>query len=108
MVGWWHDVVEDTGVTLDDLREDFPEEIVTGADAMTRRQGGRDVYYRRVAAHPLARAVEQADRDDRTDPARTALLDKETRARLARKHTHSRGRARGGVTPPARRRTPTA
>ena len=40
MVGWRHDVVEDTGVTLDDLREDFPEEIVTGADAMTRRQGG--------------------------------------------------------------------
>jgi len=34
--------------------------------------------------------VEQADRDDSTDPARTALLDEETRARLARKHTRSR------------------
>lgn len=91
VVGWLHDVVEDTTVTLDDLCEDFPEEIVTGVDAMTRRpvEDG-DVYYRRVAAHPLARAVKQADLDDNTDPARTALLDEETRARLARKYAHAR------------------
>ena len=32
--------------------------------------------------HPLARAVKQADLDDNTDPARTALLDEDTRARI--------------------------
>lgn len=91
VVAWLHDVVEDTGVTLDDLREDFPEDIVAGVDAMTRRPGedGHD-YYRRVAAHPLARAVKQADLDDNTDPARTALLDEDTRVRLARKYAHAR------------------
>lgn len=91
VVGWLHDVVEDTAVTLDDLRADFPEEIVTGVDAMTRRPDeDGDAYYRRVAAHPLARAVKQADLDDNTDPARTALLDEETRERLAHKYAHAR------------------
>lgn len=91
VVAWLHDVVEDTGVTLDDLREDFTEDIVAGVDAMTRRPGeDGDDYYRRVAAHPLARAVKQADLDDNTDPARTALLDEDTRARLARKYAHAR------------------
>ena len=35
-------------------------------------------------------AVNQADLDDNTDPARTALLDEDTRARLARKYAHAR------------------
>lgn len=108
MVGWWHDVVEDTGVTLDDLREDFPEEIVTGADAMTRRQGGETSTTGVWPLIPWRVPWNRRIGTTSTDPARTALLDEETRARLARKHTHSRGRARGGVTPPARRRTPTA
>ena len=91
VVAWLHDVVEDTGVTLDDLREDFPANVVAGVDAMTRRPGeDGDDYYRRVAAHPLARAVKQADLDDNTDPARTALLDEDTRARLVRKYAHAR------------------
>ena len=91
VVAWLHDVVEDTGVTLDDLREDFPANVVAGVDAMTRRPGeDGDDYYRRVAAHPLARAVKQADLDDNTDPARTALLGEDTRARLARKYAHAR------------------
>ena len=91
VVAWLHDVVEDTGVTLDDLREDFPANVVAGVDAMTRRPGeDGDDYYRRVAAHPLARAVKQADLDDNTDPARTALLDEDTRTRLARKYAHAR------------------
>ena len=91
VVAWLHDVVEDTGVTLDDLREDFPANVVAGVDAMTRRPGeDGDDYYRRVAAPPLARAVKQAGLDDNTDPARTALLDEDTRGRLARKYAHAR------------------
>ncbi|WP_267897592.1 hypothetical protein [Kocuria tytonis] len=34
--------------------------------------------------------MKQADLDDNTDPARTALLDADTRVRLARKYTHAR------------------
>ena len=91
VAAWLHDVVEDTGVTLDDLREDFTEDVVAGVDAMTRRPGeDGDDYDRRVAAHPLARAVKQADLDANTDPARTALLDEDTRARLVRRYAHAR------------------
>ncbi|WHF22142.1 hypothetical protein QJS66_18670 [Kocuria rhizophila] len=62
---------------------------------MTRRPGeDGDDYDRRVAAHPW-RAVKQADLDDNTDPARTALLDEDTRARLVRKYAHAPGGARG-------------
>lgn len=34
--------------------------------------------------------MKQADLDDNTDPARTALLDEDTRARLVRKYAHAR------------------
>lgn len=91
VVAWLHDVVEDTPVTLDALRSEFPEEIVAGVDAMTRRADEEhDDYYRRVAADPLARVIKQADLDDNTDPARTALLDPETRVRLEQKYAHAR------------------
>lgn len=91
VVAWLHDVVEDTGVTLDDLRKNFTEDTVAGVDAMTRRADEEhDDYYRRVAADPLARVIKQADLDDNTDPARTALLDPETRVRLEQKHAHAR------------------
>lgn len=62
-----HDVVEDTPITLDDLRrEGFPERIVAAVDAVTRRndekgQNGRAVYLKRVKANPLARKVKLAD-----------------------------------------------
>lgn len=91
VVAWLHDVVEDTPVTLEDLSAEFPREVVAGVDAMTKRADeDRDAYYTRVAADPLARLVKQADLDDNTDPARTALLDADTHARLERKYAHAR------------------
>ncbi len=90
-VAWLHDVVEDTAVTLADLAEQFPSEIVAAVDAMTKRVGeDPDAYYRRVRSNRIARAVKQADLDDNTDPARTAQLDPETRQRLAEKYDHAR------------------
>lgn len=39
-IGALHDVVEDTDVTLDDLRDaGFPQEVVRGAYVLTRREG---------------------------------------------------------------------
>lgn len=90
-VAWLHDVVEDTPVTLADLAQQFPAEVVAAVDAMTKRANeDRDAYYRRVRANRIARAVKQADLDDNTDPARTARLDPETRQRLAKKYEHAR------------------
>lgn len=62
-VAWLHDVVEDTDVTLDDLRAaGLSDEVVRGVDAMTHRPGEDYLaFVRRAAADPLARQVKEAD-----------------------------------------------
>lgn len=44
-VAWLHDVVEDTAVTLQGLRQlAFGEDVVNAVDALTRRPGEGDQY----------------------------------------------------------------
>lgn len=62
-----HDVVEDTNVTLEELRtkHEFPEHIVLAVDAITRREDeDYQDFIRRVKDNPLARAVKMADLQD--------------------------------------------
>lgn len=91
-VAWLHDAVEDTTVTLDDLRaEGFPQPVVDGVDAMTKRPGeAPERYFERVRSDPLARIVKAADLDDNTSPERVGKLDKATRIRLEAKYRRSR------------------
>lgn len=93
-VAWLHDVVEDTPVTLDDLRDaGFPEAVVAAVHAITRRtHEAPDDYYDRVRANETALRVKAADIADNSDPARLALLDEPTRQRLTRKYAHARHR----------------
>ena len=81
-----HDVVEDSDITLEDLRTArFPEEVVSAVDALTRRPNETyDVYIRRAAENPLARQVKIADLEDNL--GRTARLpaSPERDARLTR------------------------
>ena len=69
-----HDVVEDTPVTLADLRrEGYSRQIVKAVDAITRRkhQGETyDEYLDRVAANPLAKRVKLADLADNMSDVR--------------------------------------
>lgn len=100
MVAWLHDVVEDTSVTLDDLARDFPADVVSAVDAITRRPDeDPGAYYRRVAADPLALKVKYADLDDNSAPDRLALLDPETRDRLLEKYAHAREALARGPLP---------
>ena len=90
-VAWLHDVVEDTDVTLDDLRLDFDGSIVAAVDAITRRPGEHSFnYYMRVRANQLALKVKLADIADNTDPERLALLPPKVRERLERKYELAR------------------
>lgn len=99
-VGWLHDVVEDTPVTLDDLRRDFPDHVVAAVDALTRRPDEQpDDYYARVARDPLAVRVKLADVADNSDPARLAALDPATRDRLTAKYANARARLTGAGQP---------
>lgn len=81
-----HDVVEDTGWTLDDLRaEGFAEEIVTAVDHLTRREGESYMaFIRRARQHPIARQVKQRDLEDNLDRRRLATITPRDEARLAK------------------------
>lgn len=67
-----HDVVEDTSVTLDDLRvEGFPDSVIVAVDALTKRSGeSRIDAAARAAANPIARRVKLADVRDNMDLSR--------------------------------------
>jgi hypothetical protein len=88
-VAWLHDVLEDTVVTAADLRQAGVDDEVIDAVVLLNR-GGEDGYFARIAADTLAREAKLTDIADNTDPARTALLDPETRDRLATEYDDAR------------------
>ncbi len=92
MVAVLHDVLEDTRLTVEDLRRvGCPECVVQAVIALTKLPGEPlKSCMARAAAHPLARAVKQADIDDNTDPRRLDRLDPVTALRLRRKYAESR------------------
>lgn len=92
--GWLHDVVEDTDVTLDDLRAaGFAEVVVDAVDAVTRRKrpgATQEPYFNmihRAAAHPLGRLVKIAD--NRHNFGRLDHLPEQDRAFLHKRYTRA-------------------
>jgi (p)ppGpp synthase/HD superfamily hydrolase len=81
-----HDVVEDSEVTLDDLRaEGFSDEVVNAIDHVTRREGELyEAFIERIAPHPLARRVKVADLEDNMDVTRLVVLDERGAERMQR------------------------
>jgi (p)ppGpp synthase/HD superfamily hydrolase len=79
-----HDVVEDTPVTLDDLRaERFPVQVIEAIQALTKLPGEtRLEAARRAAQHPIARVVKLADVKDNMDLRRIATPNDNDYARL--------------------------
>ena len=70
-----HDVVEDTSVTIDDLRrEGFSESLLSGVECVThRREDPYTDYVVRCKNHPLAPQVKLADLADNSRPERCIL-----------------------------------
>lgn len=83
-----HDVVEDTTVTLADLKAaGCPEEVLAAIAAISKQPGeDQQTYLARVAANPIARAVKQADIADNMSPERLSRLDEATQQRLRTKY----------------------
>jgi (p)ppGpp synthase/HD superfamily hydrolase len=79
-----HDVVEDTGVTLDDLRDaGFPPEVIEAVDILTKREGeSRLDAAERASRNPVARVVKLADVEDNMDLRRIAEPTEKDYARL--------------------------
>lgn len=84
MVALLHDVVEDSDITLDDLRkEGYSEEIVTAVDALSKREGEEYfAFVQRAIDHPLARRVKQGDLEDNMDIRRMPEITEEAHQRL--------------------------
>jgi (p)ppGpp synthase/HD superfamily hydrolase len=89
--GLLHDVIEDTSMTADVLRQiGIPDEVVVAVEAITLRCGEtRDEYYARVRENPIALAVKLADVRHNAQEQRLALLPRETAGRLRHKYQHA-------------------
>ena len=73
VVGWLHDVVEDTDVTLTDIEQEFGADTAMALDAVTHRKGEPwAAYLARVKANPIATAVKISDLIDNSNLSRLA------------------------------------
>ena len=78
-VAFLHDILEDTTITEEELRERFPDYIVDAVVALTKvKNDGRTYkdYIRDLASNPLAKKVKLADLADNTDPTRRGASPK--------------------------------
>ena len=71
-----HDVVEDTDCTLEDLRKEFPEEVVEVVALLTHEDSAEYSntdywdYIRKIKVHPIAKKVKLADIAHNSDQSR--------------------------------------
>ena len=71
VIGWLHDTVEDTPITLRDIEAAFGPETAAAVDAISRRDGEPwSDYLERVAANPMARQVKISDLIDNSNLSR--------------------------------------
>ena len=75
VVGWLHDTVEDTEVTLTDISSQFGPETAAAVDAISRREGETwNAYLDRVQENPVARAVKISDLIDNSNLGRIPVI----------------------------------
>ena len=86
IVAMLHDVVEDTHVTLDNLKQrGYPNLILSAIDALSRRRGeSYERYIKRAAANELAKEVKLADLYDNLANNRRLPPTAERRVRILR------------------------
>ena len=80
-----HDVVEDSPVTFNDLRQaGFDEEVIEAVRALTKLPGeSRMDAAQRARRNPIARRVKLADVGDNMDPSRIGAMTAKDEARMA-------------------------
>ena len=79
-----HDVVEDTPITLADLRRaGFSHGVLVAVDCLTKREGESYAQFiQRAKANPIARRVKIADLEDNMDLRRLPHVSSRDRKRL--------------------------
>lgn len=85
VVGWLHDTVEDTSITVQDIADRFGPETAAAVDAISRRDGEAwSDYLDRVAANPVARQVKISDLIDNSNLSRIPRVTMKDVKRQAR------------------------
>lgn len=88
VVGWLHDTVEDTGLSLEEVERQFGPETAAAVDAVSRRDGEAwEDYLERVKQNPTARAVKISDLIDNSNLSR---LDRVTMKDARRQEKYNR------------------
>jgi hypothetical protein len=89
---WLHDVIEDCGITAENLAAaGISSEVIDAVVLLTRTEDNTgNGYYEAIRENPIALAVKLADIADNTDPERTARLEPEVRQRLTAKYENAR------------------
>lgn len=90
VVALLHDTVEDTDLTLENLREiGFTEEVIQGVDAMTRRPYETYAeFIQRVKLNPLAVQVKLSDIEDNLSDQ--SALDEDEAEMLRKRYTKAK------------------
>lgn len=82
-----HEVIEDGGVTVEELRERFGNEVAEAVDAISRRDGESYMtYIKRCSLNKTAREVKIADLKDNMDITRLKKITDEDLQRLKKYH----------------------
>ena len=84
IVALLHDVVEDTDMTIEDLRKrGFSEEVLTALQLMTHDKSEPYMdYVARIKGNPIATAVKLADLRHNSDLTRLSVVDDKALARV--------------------------
>ena len=88
IVAIFHDLVEDTNWTIEDLRnEGFNESVLYSIDTISKKVGVKYLdYIEGVAINPMARAVKLADLQHNSDITRLKDLTKASKDRTFKYH----------------------
>lgn len=86
-VGYLHDTVEDTSVTVEELRAVFGDEIADAIALMTHKKGVPYMdYVKEIGKNPLARRVKMADLTHNMDIRRIPHPGEKDYARIENKY----------------------
>lgn len=90
-----HDVVEDCGISLEDLsKEGFSEEVLSAIESVTKVPGeSYEDFVERAAQNPIGRVVKLADLEENSDLSRIASPSWEDLERIE-KYRRAIGRLR--------------
>lgn len=83
IVALLHDVVEDTEITIEDLKnKGFSKKIVDAVEVITKKKESYETYLRKVKENDLARAVKIGDIKNNMDVSRLKEITEKDIARI--------------------------